>query len=351
MKQWIGLFMNSSPPKENSLFVAPLVWLTRLCLYCPVQILIFVIALSGVSIYIACHSLHFKTSRLDLINQKSDFNRLWIDYIEDFGDRDDLVVVVEGQSSSQITPVLDELSVEIQKYPNLFDAVLASVDTTPLLRKGLHFVENESDLRDIQKFIAANQGILQGNWNYLVCDQYLEGISRQLAGMSALPEPAQSQYRARLLEQLSPLIACIADAVSPKPTYNVNPLVPVTSPGIVQREYFIADGGRLGVVLLKIKESKEGSFTYGTESIGKLREIIDQSRKRHPQTSIGLTGLTVMENDEMRISQTASTEASILSFLGVAFVFIAAFGGVRHPMIAVAALTTGIVWTMGYITL
>ncbi len=343
--------MNSSPPKENSLFVAPLVWLTRLCLYCPVQILIFVIALSGVSIYIACHSLHFKTSRLDLINQKSDFNRLWIDYIEDFGDRDDLVVVVEGQSSSQITPVLDELSVEIQKYPNLFDAVLASVDTTPLLRKGLHFVENESDLRDIQKFIAANQGILQGNWNYLVCDQYLEGISRQLAGMSALPEPAQSQYRARLLEQLSPLIACIADAVSPKPTYNVNPLVPVTSPGIVQREYFIADGGRLGVVLLKIKESKEGSFTYGTESIGKLREIIDQSRKRHPQTSIGLTGLTVMENDEMRISQTASTEASILSFLGVAFVFIAALGGVRHPMIAVAALTTGIVWTMGYITL
>ena len=341
----------SSEPKENSLFVAPLVGLTRLCLYCPVQILIFALVLSGVSIYIACHSLHFKTSRLDLINQKSEFNRLWIDYIEDFGDRDDLVVVVEGQSSSQITPVLDELSVEIQKYPNLFDAVLASVDTTPLLRKGLHFVEKESDLHDIQKFIAANQGILQGNWNYLACDQYLENMTRQLAGMATLPEPAQSQYRAKIIEQLTPLVAGILDAVEPKPTFNINPLPAVTNPGIVQREYFIADGGRLGVVLLKIKESKEGSFTYGTESIGKLREVIDQCRKRHPQVQIGLTGLTVMENDEMRISQTESTQATIVSFIGVALVFIAAFGGVRHPMIAVCALTTGIVWTMGYITL
>ena len=78
-------------------------------------------------------------------------------------------------------------------------------------------------------------------------------------------------------------------------------------------------------------KDKDGNFAEYAKSLGLLREIVAQVKARHPETSIGLTGLPVMENDEMESSQTAMTQAGILSFLGVALLYVAGFGCFRHP--------------------
>lgn len=338
---------------ETSLFVYPLRFLTRLSLRHPFQTVFLCLTAAVFCLFFAYTDLGFKTSRLDLINQKSDFNKLWIDYIEDFGDEDDLVVVVEGESPETITPVLDELSAKIGEYPSLFRSVLESVDTTPLLRKGLHFIEKPADLENVRRMAERGRQIaVDGHWDLLGLDTYLAGLNQALA-LSAKPalEPSEATALTDSLREINALADAMLDAFGPEPTFRVSPLAPIRETGTLGREYFIADGGRLGVVLLKIAESKEGSFTYGTKSIEKLREIIHSVGGRHPETEIGLTGLTVMENDEMRISQKNSTEASILSLLGVAALFVAAFGGFRHAFAAVTALVVGIAWTMGYIVL
>ena len=72
-----------------------------------------------------------------------------------------------------------------------------------------------------------------------------------------------------------------------------------------------------------------------------LRRLIAQAEARHPEAKIGLTGLPVMENDEMRSSQAAMMKASLLSLFGVACLFVAGFGGLRHPLLTVAALLPG----------
>lgn len=297
-----------------------------------------------------------KTSRLDLINPKSDFNKLWVDYIEDFGDNDDLIVVVQGNSQEIITPVLDELSQEIQKYPKLFSSVLGSVDTTPMLRKGLHFIDKKEKLEKIQHFVQQMSPVIQGHWETVNLNNYLGKILQQLAflkNQNFVQNSNESVLCHELLNdslrELDAFSGSFLDILSPSPTGTISPLPPIVEMGTLKREYFIADQGQLGVVLLKINESKEGSFTYGTQSIEKLREIIHKSQEKHPEAKIGLTGLTVMENDEMRMSQIASTKAGILSFLGVTIIFIAAFGGFRHPLLAVFALMIGFAWTMGFV--
>ena len=345
--------MSSSPTrddKEKSLFTKPIVFGTRIAIRYPVQVLVLAITLGLISIFFTVTDMKFKTSRQDLINPKSEFNQNWINYIEDFGDRDDLVVVVEGPSQEVILPVLDELSKKIKEYPKLFTSVLYEIDTTPLMRKGLHFVESDQDLKNIQQFVAEGQRIVSGHWEYLGLENYLGGLGKKLQGARQQAFSTQNdEFIENEAKQLLFLSRSLLDVTSPQPRFNVSPFPPIREMGTLKREYFIADQGRLGVVLLKIRESKEGSFTYGTKSIRKLREIIDECERRHPETQIGLTGLTVMENDEMRSSQVGSAEASILSLIGVAIVFMAAFGGFIHPAIAISALGIGIAWTMGYI--
>src|SRR5690349_2063813 len=99
-----------SPPAEPSLLAWPLNLATRMALRYPAATVSAAIALTVFSLVITWQKLGYKTSRLDLLNPRSDYNRLWIDYVKEFGDEDDAVVVVEGASREQVVPVLDELS-------------------------------------------------------------------------------------------------------------------------------------------------------------------------------------------------------------------------------------------------
>ena len=77
----------------------------------------------------------------------------------------------------------------------------------------------------------------------------------------------------------------------------------------------------------------ESSAADNGESITKLRELIALTTARHPQVKIGVTGMPVLEYDEMQTSQRDMTWTSSLSMLGVAACFWAAFGGWRHSAI------------------
>ena len=113
----------------------------------------------------------------------------------------------------------------------------------------------------------------------------------------------------------------------------------------------VTDDGKLGFVMLKLATADKESFDPHTKGLDALRQIVAQVKARHPETSIGLTGLPVIENDEMRASQTSMSRASILSFVGVALVFLAGFGGWRHPLIGNVALMAGMAWAFGFATL
>ena len=74
-------------------------------------------------------------------------------------------------------------------------------------------------------------------------------------------------------------------------------------------------------------------------------------KARYPGVKIGLTGLPVMENDEMRMSQSAMTIITFLALGGIFLVLVAGFGGWRHSLLTTAALILGTMWTVGYTTI
>ena len=67
-------------------------------------------------------------------------------------------------------------------------------------------------------------------------------------------------------------------------------------------EYIVANEGRMGFIMLRIAVGKD-ELARGTEAVNALRELIADTKLRHPEVKIGLTGLPIMENDEMRVER------------------------------------------------
>ena len=68
------------------------------------------------------------------------------------------------------------------------------------------------------------------------------------------------------------------------------------------------------------------------QAITALREIIKEQQAQCEDVAIGLTGLPILEYDEMSTSQNDMILASVISLVGVACLFVAGFGGIRLPI-------------------
>lgn len=97
--------------------------------------------------------LSFHTSRLALLNPESDFNRLWIEYLDEFDATDDVVVAVDGPDSQTVTRVIDLLAEDLQTQPDMFRRILHRVDLRPFQAKSLHYLSVEQ-LREIDLFLV-----------------------------------------------------------------------------------------------------------------------------------------------------------------------------------------------------
>jgi hopanoid biosynthesis associated RND transporter like protein HpnN len=341
------------PDHARGLLSRGLVAWTRLCLWRPWAVVLVAIAAAVASGLWTADRLGYKVSRTDLLDPESDYNKLWIDYIREFGEDDDAVIVVEGPSRGDVIPVLDELSRAVAREGALFRSVLHEVDLSRVRSKGLHYLSPE-DLAAIDQFVERTQPVLDGGWMQLRVGTMVAGLAAQMVAgaqpqsLGESPLATIERYSESLLAALEtppPATGRPGDYVSPWPTMpeSVGTLRDLSS------ENLLAKDGRLGFVLLRLVK-QEGGFAGASAATDELRRIIGRVAARHPATTIGLTGLPVMEDDEMRSSQQSMIWASGLSLAAVVLVVIAGFGGVRHALLANGVLVIGMAWAFGWAT-
>ncbi len=119
---------------------------------------------------------------------------------------------------------------------------------------------------------------------------------------------------------------------------------------VFRDRYLTNEKGTMG--FLKVQPTTTANdFNGSSPSIDRLREMVDEVAGNHPQARLALTGIPVLESDEMHSSQTAMFYASILSFIGVAALMILGFRGLRYPILGNLVLLVGMAWSFGFTTL
>jgi len=332
------------------LIARPLVYATRLALQFPVATIALALLLTVGTTWYSAAYLGYRTSRADLINPNSDYNRLWVEYIDEFGDEDDAVVVVEGPDRDSVVPVLEAVSTSLLREEKLFTAVLHGVDLQRIRAKGLHYLASE-ELGGIEGFVAETSPIIDGQWARLSLGNLFGGLY-QAASMSAQGgDPAMGRRALEELQRMSDSLYAVVhhhkDYESPWPGMpeSFGTLSELSS------EYLLTNEGKLGFVLLRLVHGDNEGFTRGTAALDRLRHIVAEIQSRNPRVTIGLTGLPIMENDEMCSSQSSMVWASGLSLFGVALLFVAGFGGLRHALMANLVLLMAMAWSFGYVTI
>lgn len=301
-------------------------------------VLVLSVIITVASVAYSLWGLGFRTSRLDLLNRRSEYNQRWLAYLEEFGSDDDVLVIVAGADPTAIEPALDALQKELESRREHFHSVLCRSDLSRLSAKGLHFVP-EVDLLRLAEFVERLEPVARGDFSALVTrdparapdeDSRRASISllRSLAGaLNATPDnrPSQGGFGAEL-DVLGERFA----------EFRSRPL--------------IDGGGQLGLCALRFT-SRPGELVPHGDAIAQLRRVVADLQTRFPAVRLGVTGMPVLEFDEMASSQRDMTLASILSVVLVLLLLLLGYGNLRFALLAGAVLLVGMAWTFGFITL
>lgn len=316
----------------------------------PVLTLTMVALLTVIAVGVSARFLTFKTNRADLISPDTAFQQRWLKFVEKFGDDSDVVIVVEGENAAAIQPVLDHVGTRLEAEKELFHRVLYRVDVGALRSKAMQFL-SPMELEAAYNRLAMYAPILEGHWDRAGLDSYCRRLADQIeqrAQQGALSENDGTLVQAEALS--ASLLNFLKD-----PRGFTNPWPEVVSassfPAMDEfgSHYQITPSGKMGFVLA-LPRNVSTNFSGSAASLSRLDEIVAEAKRLYPQTKIGLTGIPILEADEMRRSQSDMAVASIISFVGVLLISLIGFRGLRHPLLSMTMLAIGLAWSLGYTT-
>jgi hopanoid biosynthesis associated RND transporter like protein HpnN len=348
-----------APPHEAGFVRRLLIALVRTVCRYPIAVLALSAALCALSLYAAIFHLQYHTQRSDLISPHKECQQRWHDYIKEFGDDDDIVVVVKGSERGRMVEALEQVAERIGHQPTLFDRLFYKADLRPLHDRALMMLP-----LDQIRTIRQNLG---GDMHELLIDadptkftspwRRLSLLSLLIRAGDSLPEGQPlSPEDVQFFTQLRAVTRAAGSYLDDPEKYS-NPwssLMASEPAGqqdlLAEPQYFFSGSGGLAFLLVRpIKE--QGSFTAALKSVDAMHGIVADARTSFPGLQFGLTGMPVLETDEMAAAQRDTQWASWLAVAGVALLFLIVYRGLAYPTLTLVTLLVGTAWALGWLTL
>src|SRR5262249_45136821 len=150
-------------------------------------VLAVALALCAASVFYSSAHLTFRTQRSDLISPDKDYQKRWRAYLAEFGDDDDMVVVVNDTDRTQMCAALAALDADVAAEAGLSARVFYKVDLRPLYRRAL-LLAPAAKIADIQHGLQDMRELLDPSflvgdpltgWRMLTLAQLLERARSQ----------------------------------------------------------------------------------------------------------------------------------------------------------------------------
>ncbi len=257
---------------------------------------------------------------------------------------------------------MEALAARVQARPDLFDRLFYKVDLRSLRNRALLFLSSE-EIRSIRNHLDDMGQLLKHgwiSWKLLTLSSLLHEAEQRAAKMKA-GEPLRIGDE-EFLTQLWNITRNAKDVVADPDKYktpwgSLLARPPEQKDLLAEPQYFFSDppggsasGETLAFLLVRpIKE--QDSFTSALKSVAAIRDIVAQTRPDYPSVEFGVTGLPVLETDEMTAADHDTRLASWLAIAGVSVLFVLVYRGIWYPLLTVATLLIGTAWAMGWLTL
>lgn len=314
-------------------------------------LLSLILAVAGVAYTL--HALSFKTSGRDLLPKDAGYVLRYNQYAREFGELEDIVVVVEARTFEAAKAYAARLVQELRASPLKFQRVAYRVDPQHFEGRQLLYLPT-GQLKEIRERIFDHQDFMESFAGDPSLARLIEGANAAMASafvtnLFDLGLGSGSGEDTRFLHMVLDQIAGRLE----RPTPYRSPWGTLFSLGehAPDAGYFLSDDKSLLFILVETPQSDKGDFVGDRRAIETIRGAIADLRPDFPTVQAGVTGGPVLSNDEMTAAFHDSSVSTLLAFALTLLVMLLAFWRVGKPLLMLAVLAVTLAWSMGIITL
>ena len=309
------------------------------------------LAVAGVTYTL--HTLSFRTSGRDLLPQNAGYIVRYNQYARDFGELEDIVIVIEARTFEAAKAYAARLVHELRVSPIKFPRVTYRVDPQRFEGRQLLYLPTEQ-LKEVRDRIFDYQEFMESFAGDPSLARLVEGANAAMASafVSNLFDLGLEKGGGENTRFLQLVLEQIADRLD-RPTPYRSPWGTLFSLGERPADagYFLSDDKSLLFALVETPRSDKGSFTGDRYAIEVIRGVIAKLKPDFPNVQAGVTGGPVLSNDEMTAAFEDSSIATVIAFALTLLVMMLAFWRVGKPLLMLGVLAVTLAWSMGIIAL
>jgi hopanoid biosynthesis associated RND transporter like protein HpnN len=327
--------------------------LVRVACAHPVLTVVLSLLCAAAGVVYSLQTLTFMTSGQDLLPPGQAYVLRHQEYMDDFGELDEIAVVVEGKTLAMSKAYASRFVRELRKYPDRFKRITYRIDPKRFEGRGLLYLSVDR-LRDIRDKIFDYQEFMESFAARPTLDQLVSNVNAQIGGafvssffdvgLNEGKKDVDLGFLRDLLGQMSRRIDSPAPYKSPWGSFF----------SLDMRSdddgYFLSDDQRLLFILVEAT-GKTGSFTGDRDAIEALRGTVARLRDESPEVNVGVTGAPALSNDEMVAAFRDSKRATLLAFALTLGLLLLAFLRAGMPILMLVTLAISLCWSIGVITL
>ncbi len=311
----------------------------------PRLILGLALIISIISVFYTVKKMEFLTGRDDLMPRNASFQVDYRTYRAEFGDQEEIVAVIESDDAERATRAADDLYARLNKEKGVFREVFYPGGLPFFRTNGLLFMPLD-DIRQLRKTLTMAAPVLKDLAAAPSVQTLFTSLTGQIDGYLKSGDPVALQSLTFMLTTLDKGFKAFDGKSS---GLSMDSFLKGSGDG---KPSMLESAGRQQVItILPIKE--QGSFVPAEKSIKAARAAVDEILKKPEFKGVkaGLTGVPVLEYEEMATSQRDMEIATLLSLALTVLLLLFAFRGLLNVIAAIVSLIVGICLSFGFATL
>lgn len=317
----------------------------------PRLILALALLFSTISVIYTVKNMKFLTGRDDLMPRNAAFQVDYRAYRAEFGDQEEIVAVIEADDAEKSTRAADALYARLNENKSVYREVFYPGGLPFFRTNGLLFMPLD-DIRQLRTTLTMAAPVLKDLAAAPSVQTLFTSLTGQIDSYLKTNDPAALASLTFMLTTLDKGFASTPLSTGSAPERSRRVSMDSFLKGGGSTPSMLESAGKQQVItMLPIKEA--GSFVASEKSIKAARIALEEILKKPEFEGVsgGLTGVPVLEYEEMATSQRDLGIATVLSLSLTVILLLFAFRGLLNVIAAMVSLIVGISLSFGFATL
>jgi len=323
----------------------------QVCCARPAVTVLVAFAFAALGVGYAAHSLTLETSKFHLLPLHQRYATLYKDYAEDFGQLEDIVVVVQSPTVDTSTAYAARLAGVLRDGALGTARISYRIDARRIEAHALLYLPLDT-LRDTLDTVATHEELLADFAATPTLAQLVDGIN-QSVGATFLPDAfpdARDEPNPAPTRLLRDLLTQMSERIDGQPYRSPWGSLFAAATPAPNGGYFLSHDRRLLYVVIDLVDAPR-TFDAEHAAIVTIRRAIASLRPQFPSVEAGVTGAPALFSDELDAASRDGRIASVLALVLTLGLLLLAFRRLVSSSAILVVLALSLGWSLGVITL